>query len=126
MNETLVLPVNEKAETPKEFPVKLRLQRKWPILVAMIDRYQDAPNPLKLTLVDKKKHWQGGLRKGRVIQVAAYVSIVKVGDVVYFDASDGFTLDATPGDISPVDESHFRFLKESECVAIEETVEVAS
>jgi hypothetical protein len=103
---------------------KIKLRDRWPILVEMIDRNVDVPNPLNLQLIDKKKHWEGGYRKGRVVNVMAGVDMLKIGDVVLFEADDGKTLDYDPHTEGVVDESKYRFLKPKECLAVEEPLEV--
>lgn len=97
----------------------------WPVLVEMVDRFDGVPNPLGLALVDRKKHWEGGVRKGRVVNLASWVKDVKLGDVVFFDADSGKTLDYDPESKDVVDESKYRFLKVKECLAVEEPLEVS-
>lgn len=105
----------------------LQLMRKWPILVEVFPRYDGEKNPLKLVLVDQKRHWEGVVRKGRVLKTAAQVETVKSGDIVYFKASAGFTLDGEVMDPeNPVKGESQRFLKEHECLCVEETVEVGA
>jgi hypothetical protein len=103
---------------------KIKLRDRWPILVEMIDRNVDVPNPLNLQLIDKKKHWEGGYRKGRVVNLMSGVDLLKIGDIVLFEADDGKTLDFCPQDSDVVDETRYRFLREKECMAVEEPVEV--
>lgn len=93
-------------------------------MVEVFPRYQDAVNPLKLTLVDKQKHFEGKIRKGKVIATGPDVSEVRVGDVVVFEACDGFTLDGDPMDAAnPLKGESFRWLKQREIMAVEEPVE---
>jgi len=106
--------------------MSLTLRRTWPILVELIDRYADEKNPLGLTLVDTQKHFEGKVRRGKVMLTAGHMESVKPGDVVLFKATAGFTLDGDPVDpTNPLKGEKMRFLKEHECIAVEEKFEVA-
>jgi hypothetical protein len=89
------------------------------ILVKVIPRYGDLQNKLQLTLVDKKKHYVG-TRKGEVISVGRGVYEVAVGDVVYFRGDAGFTLDGDPEFAYQDSDNNFHWLKESDCLAVED------
>jgi hypothetical protein len=97
-----------------------KLLGKWPILVEVLPRYAGEKNPLNLILVDAKKHFEGVVRRGRVVNVAEHIDSVNIGDVVYFKASAGFTLDGEAVDPeNPLKGESHRFLKEHECIAVE-------
>jgi hypothetical protein len=105
--------------------VTVLLMRKWPILVEVFPRYAGEKNPLGLVLVDQQKHFEGTVRRGRVVNTAAHVESVKVGDVVHFKATAGFTLDGEILDAeNPLKGESMRFLRERECLAVEENAEV--
>lgn len=105
-----------------DWPVRVRPLNKWPVLVEMIPRYADALNPLGLTWVDRKKHFEGDVRWGRVVRLADGVSWLSVGDVVVFKASAGFTLDGDVMDPEhPLKGETFRWLRQSECLAVEKS-----
>lgn len=77
-----------------------------------------------LTTVDKKKHWDHGVRRGIVRDINPGVRTeVTLGDIVLFEGSAGFTMD---GDLldEGLDEygkgEGHRWLKEKELMAIEE------
>lgn len=91
------------------------------ILVKLADVYDGVPNPLNLTRVDQKKHYDHKARRGVVESVGSLVHGISVGDVVVFRGDAGFSLDGDPEfqerqgfDVS------YRWLKESDCLAKEE------
>lgn len=86
------------------------------LLVKMIPRIDQLENSLGLTLVDKEKHWRHVYRKGKVIAVGPFVREVEVGQVIVMEGSAGTTLDGR--EVGFGDE--FRWLKEYECLAVEE------
>lgn len=101
------------------------------ILVRMVPRVEDFHNPLNLTLMDSKAHWDHAYRRGVVTAMdnreARKVPDVSVGDTVLFTGSAGFTLD---GDILDEDDRYddplkgesWRWLKAKELLAVEEKV----
>lgn len=104
------------------------LWKKFDFFVEMIPASKDLKNALGLQLVDKKVHWNHATRRGIVRDMNANVKVdVKLGDVVVFKGSAGFTLD---GDIIDDDFQEFgenkgesfRWLKESEILAVDEAM----
>ena len=94
------------------------------ILVRIKPAIEDIKNPLGLTLVDKKKHFEHSSRRGSVESVGAGVHGVVVGDVVIFRGDAGFTMDGDPevGERQGYGENEYRWLKEHELLAVEEVV----
>ena len=93
------------------------------LLVKMLPRYDDRPNPLNLKLVDKQKHWSG-IRRGIVDSVGRNVDTVKPGETVVFEGSAGFTLDADGLTEYQDADNSWRWLEEKDCLAVEEPVPV--
>ena len=97
----------------------------------------DYHNPMGLTLMDKKKHWDHQFRRGVVEAIDPVISWripdVLLGDVIVFKGSAGFTLD---GDImdeedkydEPLKGEGYRWLKWKEIEAVDDgkTQEVLS
>lgn len=92
------------------------------ILVKLLSVYDGQPNPLNLTIVDKKKHYDHTSRRGVVESLGAGVHGIGLGDVVVFRGDAGFSLDGDPEFDRPEYGTEYRWLKESDCMAIEETV----
>lgn len=92
------------------------------VLVEVFPPGMEHANLLKLTLVDKKKHFQHPVRKGKVIAVGRGVSEVRSGEVVIFRGDAGFTTDKEH-DGSDLKGEDFRWLKPSDCLAVEEREE---
>jgi len=90
------------------------------VLVKMIDAINDLDNKLCLTLVDKKKHFAHVTRRGTVQAVGPDVRLVSAGDVVVIRGDAGFTLDGDPEVERPEYGENYRWLKEEECLAVEE------
>ena len=90
------------------------------MLVKMLPVYDEKENPLKLTIVDNKKHWEHKTRRGEVVAVADGVTVVKPGQVVWFEGAAGFTFDYDPENTAGGDETTHRWLKPHECLAVEE------
>ena len=86
------------------------------ILVEMIDAMQTVHNPLGLTLIDQKKHWEHKSRRGRVIAVGPKVREVGLGEVVIMPGSAGRTLDG----LDVAYGENYRWLEEREIAAVEE------
>jgi hypothetical protein len=94
------------------------------ILVKKLPRHSDYANKLNLVLVDQQKHYVG-VRYGEIQSVGKGIYEVKPGDVVLFRADAGFTLDPESGSDIQDSENSFHWLKESDCLAIEEPLELA-
>jgi hypothetical protein len=90
------------------------------ILAKMLPAVDDIPNSLGLTLVDKKRHYDHKSRRVVVQAVGRGVYAVKAGDIVIIRGDSGFTLDGDPEVQRPEYGEEFRWLKESDCLAIEE------
>lgn len=92
------------------------------LLVKVLPAIDDIHNPLNLTLIDKKKHFEHASRKGEITSVGAGVYGVRVGDIVVFRGDAGFTMDGDPEVQRPEFGESYRWLKESDCMAILEPV----
>jgi co-chaperonin GroES (HSP10) len=92
------------------------------VFVKLLPRYGDLESKLNLTLVDKKKHYDG-VRRGVVQAVSESVKTVRTGETVLFagDLGESFGMDETGAN----DGTDWRRLKVSEILAVEEPVEVA-
>ena len=99
--------------------MKIRANRNR-ILVKLLPRYETERNPLGLELVDGEKHWRGGLRRGLVTSVGVGVREIKVGDILYFKADAGFSMDGDPEMKDEVYGEGFRWLKFYEVEGVEE------
>lgn len=91
------------------------------ILVRMLPVTGDLSNSHDLIIVDKKKHFEHKSRRGRVEATGRGVWAVSVGDVVVFRGDAGFSMDYDP-EQERLDESVYRWLREDDCLAVEETV----
>ena len=91
------------------------------ILVKKLPRYSGLENKLNLKLVDGKKHYDG-VRRGVVESVGAGVQDVSVGDVVVFRGDAGFTFDYDPDSELQDAENSYHWLREPDCLAVEENV----
>jgi co-chaperonin GroES (HSP10) len=78
-------------------------------------------NRIGLVIVDRKKHFQHPIRKGKVLAIGSGVRQVKEGDVVLFRGDAGLTTDGYESD-EIKNENFQRWLKEHECLAVEEGV----
>ena len=93
------------------------------ILVEMFPAIDDLPNKLNLTLIDKKKHYDHALRKGKVVSVGRLVSEVGVGDVIYFRGDAGQSLDGDPElDRPEYNDVKYRWLNPREVEAVEDSL----
>lgn len=89
----------------------------------------DYHNPISLTLMDSKKHWNHDFRRGVVEAmdpvISWHVPDVMLGDVIIFSGSAGFTMD---GDImdeedkydAPLKGEGWRWLRWHEVQAIDD------
>lgn len=76
-------------------------------------------NKIGLVIVDRKKHFQHPVRRGKIIAVGLGVREVKEGDIVLFRGDSGLTTDGQESD-EIKNENFHRWLKEHECLAVEE------
>lgn len=101
------------------------------ILVKLLSVYDGEFNKLNLTIIEKKKHFEHVSRRGVVESVGKSVYGVSVGDVVVFRGDAGFSLDGDPEVDNEIygkgstNGTCYRWLKESDCLAILETYSVA-
>lgn len=89
------------------------------LLVKLLPRYGDLESKLNLTLVDKKKHYEGA-RRGEVIGVGDRIWELKVGDIVWFHGVQGESFDRN--EIGANNGTGMRRLRMKDCLAIEEPV----
>lgn len=94
----------------------------------MLPAYSDLANLLNLEIVEKKRHFDYTYRRGVAESVGEGVDGVVVGDVVVFRGDAGFTLDGDPevGERRGYGEEHWRWLKQHECLAVEEKAEAGA
>lgn len=90
------------------------------ILVKMLPAQDDLANPLNLTLVDQKKHFEHSTRKAVVVAAGSGTKDVKTGDRVVIRGDAGFTLDGDPEVQRAEYGESYRWLKEHEIEAVEE------
>lgn len=87
------------------------------VLVEILPRYLAAESKLNLTIVDKKKHFEGS-RKGRVLGVGDFVRDVQSGDVVWFEGPRGKSFSRNSAGFN--DGTDMRVLRASDILAVEE------
>lgn len=91
------------------------------VLVKVLPRYGELESKLNLTLVDKKKHYQGA-RRGEVLAVGEYIREVHPGEIVWFHGAQGKSFDRN--EIGANDGVGMRVLRMNEIYVVEETVAV--
>jgi len=89
------------------------------VLVRMLPRYGDLESKLNLTLVDKKKHFEGS-RRGEIMAVGDRVPELKPGDVVWFIGPQGQSFGKNSAGFN--DGTEYRRLRYRDCLAVEEKV----
>lgn len=93
------------------------------ILVKLLPRYDGISEKLNLTIVDKKKHYDG-VRRGRVECVADGVKSVSAGDIVLFSGEAGESFGMDERGVN--DGTEWRRLRVSDILAFEEKEEAVA
>lgn len=89
------------------------------VLVEVLPRYGELESKLNLTLVDKKKHYEGA-RRGRVIGVGDRIREIAVGDIVWFHGPQGQSFDKNSAGFN--DGTGMRRLRQKDLLAIEDPI----
>ena len=92
------------------------------ILVKLLPRYGGLSEKLNLTLVDKRKHYEGA-RRGEVLAVGRHITEVNPGEVVWFHGAQGKSFDENSAGFN--DGTGMRVLRMTDVLAVEEKVEEA-
>lgn len=92
------------------------------LLVELLPSTSQFENTLNLQLVDKSKHFRHPSRRGKILAAGPRVRNVRVGETVVFRGDAGYSMDYDPDRIHQLDENTHRWLRESDCLAVEEAV----